>query len=182
MNIVSNEDGYVITRNPVYLSSNHQVILGERTKTNITTSSRIADIIERYALMIGKSLPDLSDDEWLAICDCQSGSMESTGTLAIIEQNIVDIADDLGCTWGVDANYLAHKIHNMPMVQKMAIAEFVDRFLNWPEMTNDAICWGDVIRRIKQSFRDTYREGNSIVANSFSIISSLDAKESTREN
>jgi hypothetical protein len=93
--------------------------------------------VARYRAILRRSLPDLARPEWYAICDACNGlwlaSYTSEDADLAIATFWAEIADsgrlsDLGGKWGVDAQAVAKKIHDLPFAAKAAVAEVVERF------------------------------------------------------
>lgn len=150
----------------ISLHQNHHAILGRLENDDQSHSGRVTDIIDRYAVMIAESLPDLSDDEWLSICDCYAGVIDSTSGIHMIPSVIFNEASNLESRWDVDAKLLAERIREMSFAEQVAIAEFLDRFWMRRELHHGVSSSGETIVRIKQSIIEWRKSWVDIVGGS----------------
>lgn len=134
------------------LTPDIQAILGLDIRSPQTESRRIADIIRRYAVIVCRSAPRLTDDEWLAICDVQAGPATSINDILGIPYHVSERFYELDSKWDIDARELGYRIQAMEFEELLAIGEFVDRFWMWGGLVGDD-GWSGVIARIKESMK-----------------------------
>ena len=108
-------------------------------------SARVTEVVRQHGEMVKRATPELTLNEWCAICDALNGwAMHDDlyePTSAWI--NIADaIEDGLGAKWGLDALALAHHIRDLPFAGAVAVCEVSRRFWQSPnlkKLTNEAL-------------------------------------------
>ena len=107
---------------------------------NKNRSGRLNTVAERYAYVVQRDCPALTEAEWCAICDALNGYWLDGGDsgagvrLAWAEIEDADRLDGLGAKWDVDANALALRLRDATAGQQVAVAEVVQRFWQRPEL------------------------------------------------
>lgn len=99
-------------------------------------SERLNTIADRYLACVKAHTPELSQSEWLAVCDALNGVwLREAGYLRSVWAEIADAdrLDGLGDKWDIDAQALAERIRDMPIVQVVALIEVVERFWSLTE-------------------------------------------------
>lgn len=91
-------------------------------------SGRIGTIAERYAEIVARAMPTLTEAEWLSIVDTNNGTILDLVGVQGLHWNLDDYAAEQASKWGVDVHALVKRIAAMPYASKVAIAEVVDRF------------------------------------------------------
>lgn len=97
-------------------------------------SGRLNTVAERYAYVVERDCPTLSEAQWCAICDALNGYWMDAGDsgagvrLAWAEIEDADRLNGLGQKWGVDAHALATLLRDSTAGQQVAVAEIVQRF------------------------------------------------------
>lgn len=97
-------------------------------------SGRLNTVAERYAYVVERDCPALSEAQWGAVCDALNGYWMDGGDsgagvrLAWAEIEDADRLDGLGEKWGVDAHALAMQLRDSTAGQQVAVAEVVQRF------------------------------------------------------
>jgi thiol-disulfide isomerase/thioredoxin len=97
-------------------------------------SGRLNTVAERYAYVVERDCPALTEAQWCAVCDALNGYWIDGGDsgagvrLAWAEIEDADRLDGLGEKWGVDAHALAVQLRDSTAGQQVAVAEIVQRF------------------------------------------------------
>ena len=96
-------------------------------------SGALATLIERYRIIVADNTPELSEQEWLAICDANNGCgiwLTAGGDVdnaTYVWANIAD-AEDFSEKWGVDNAALAGKLRDLPIAGRIAAWDVAARF------------------------------------------------------
>lgn len=96
-----------------------------------TRSGRINAVCSRYQAIIADSVPTMSRNEWLMICDALNGVwLSDERSVKAVWAEIADAEREagLGRKWGVDADALAARVRDSSTASKTAIVEVVERF------------------------------------------------------
>lgn len=159
-----------VVRRMLAVMPRHVAILGYRGESRRSFSVLVANALEKHAVMVWDALPDLTDDEWLVICDTYRGDIASTHGVMSIESAVFGEGYDMAMHLDVDLYEFASRIQEFSICERVAIAEFVDRFWNWKELHCDAKDYAEIIERIKCSIEHTASLGNTCHQNRFSPI------------
>lgn len=138
-------------RSSVYLQQSiiDALELPDRGESDESMSARMSFMIDVAYKICNESVPDLSQNEWLAICDALNGHWYSyeRGVESVLRSAIMSIHDsfiELDEKWSVDCRALAIKIAEMPLAQRFAVAQIARRFWtdkkpaeNWAEKLNN---------------------------------------------
>lgn len=111
---------------------------------------RVRTILKRFSTIVAWSFPEFSDNEWCAICDISNPIVGETWEILQLELAVEDCAQEVGPKWNVDAASLARRIATLDVGQKMAIAEFVERFWESISLQEAGKTHGEMISSIKQ--------------------------------
>jgi hypothetical protein len=97
-------------------------------------SGRVNTIIGRYKAMVEENMPELSVNEWCAICDANNG----THMLADFNENDparwawMNVADsepsEMKEKWALDNLELARKMKSMSFIEQCAVMEVIQKF------------------------------------------------------
>lgn len=92
-------------------------------------SGRLSTVAERYAAILDRHRPDLSEAEWNAVRDALNGVwLRDALSLRSIWAEIADAdrLDGLGRKWGIDAQALAVRVRDMDTATLVALVEAVE--------------------------------------------------------
>jgi hypothetical protein len=98
---------------------------------------RLNAVSERYLAMIEAARPQLEENEWFAVCDANNGygmmeEINADSGLGQVEWNgiWVNVYDtpELGEKWGIDETRLVQRLRDMSSVERIAVAETIQRF------------------------------------------------------
>ena len=115
----------------VYMSKPLEALIQGRDGLDESLSGRLSTVAERYALIVEKHKPDMSEAEWNACRDALNGVwLRDALSLSAIWAEIydADALNGLGAKWGIDAKALAHRVRDMNAAEKVALVEAVE---NW---------------------------------------------------
>lgn len=104
-------------------------------------SGRINTILSRYAEMVARSAPELTEAEWCAICEANNGTVtdDIPASVTMLWANVHDCRG-LGEKWDVDAKKLVAKMRAWTYAESVACAEIVERF--WSDTSqSDLHAW-----------------------------------------
>lgn len=99
-----------------------------------TLSGRIAIVAERYRDMIAAHCPELSRNEWFALCDVANGMFFGIGAATSAPRMLWAEFDDACRTdsvdekWEIDGPALVEKLREMTTAEIFAVAEVTRRF------------------------------------------------------
>jgi len=129
------------------LSERLCLILSETGEPNY--SGTLNKIAERYETIIGQTLPDLTQNEKLAICQCYNGYMKPERVrdqIAALEFTIsegyqwddnvkelligAESADDLLGNDGSEIQTLLEKVRSWTIPERIAVIDMTERFWN----------------------------------------------------
>ncbi len=158
-----------LSRRLLALMPRHVAILGFRPGTG-SLSVLVANAVEHLAMMLWDALPDLSHKEWLLLCNTYRGELASTQSVMFIESAVFEEGSDIAERLGVDLCEFVTRISELSICERVAVAEFVNRFWNWKELSKDAKDYEEIIERVKNSLEYTASLGNSSHPNVFSPI------------
>lgn len=100
---------------------------------------RLASMIDRYLIIVTDATPALKKAEWCALCDVGNGALfTAPGAGQTLYFELADAADEMSEKWGIDAAELAERVEAMPLAERYAIAEIVQRFWAHTHLTTDA--------------------------------------------
>lgn len=94
-------------------------------------SHTLETAIERYLMVIGHSLPNLSPEEWCLVLDSQLGVFldDETGVQLVGETTVESMEiDSLDQKWGVDAGRMREIMADLTYAEKQAVCEFIELF------------------------------------------------------
>lgn len=93
-------------------------------------SGRLNTICERYADIVRRDCPMLTEAEWCAICDALNGYWMDAGDTLGVRFAWAELLDceGLGEKWGVDVPTLAARLRESGAGAQVAVAEVVQRF------------------------------------------------------
>lgn len=99
-------------------------------------SHRINQIADRYAEILRRNQPSLSEPEWNLIRDSLNGTLhEPAAMIGGVWQGVEDsLADGLGAKWGVDGPELVRKLRGLSFAQEVALVEAIEAW--WAERAN----------------------------------------------
>ena len=106
-------------------------------------SGRLNTVAERYAYIVSRDCPALTEAAWCAICDALNGywlkgsDSDSGVRLAWAEIEDADRLNGLGDKWDIDARALAKMLRNCSAGQQVAVAEVVQRFWRHTDLPAD---------------------------------------------
>lgn len=113
---------------------------------NDNRSGRLNTVAERYAYIVDRDCPTLTEAQWCAICDALNGYWMDSGDsgagvrLAWAEVEDADRLNGLGDKWDVDARDLSAQLRDMTAGQQVAVAEVVQRFWGHSDLpTHEAL-------------------------------------------
>lgn len=91
-------------------------------------SGRINTVCDRYLAVVAAHCPKMSEDEWMAACDALNGAcLRDDASIRFVWAEIADCAG-LGEKWSIDQFALAQRLRAMPLAEKVALIEVVERF------------------------------------------------------
>lgn len=93
-------------------------------------SGRVNQVCADYLLLIPELAPEMSRDEWCAVCDALNGLFipdGDHGTYRFIWAEVAD-CEGLGEKWAIDQAALAARLRAMSVGQLIAAAEVSRRF------------------------------------------------------
>lgn len=103
-------------------------------------SGRLNTVAERYAYVIERDCPKMTEAEWCAVCDALNGYWMDIGDLGVgvrmawAEIEDADRLNGLGEKWGVDAHAIAMRLRDSTAGQQVAVAEVVQKFWNHSDL------------------------------------------------
>lgn len=105
----------------------------EGSDSDICTT--VTNMVLRYAECCRRSLPALTRQEWLLICDALNGTWlaESSGgysAAAVLEIEIADAIaiNALDAKWGILGTDLPTRLHALDYAARLAVIDVVERF------------------------------------------------------
>lgn len=108
-------------------------------------SGRVNQICSEWLNMIELAMPELSEQEWLAIIDITNGvAISDDDTLRLLWAEVADSADECA-KWESDQQALEGKLRGMPMASLYALRETVEQY--W-SIRHDCDTDRDALRRI----------------------------------
>jgi hypothetical protein len=118
-------------RTSLYLGDHAETALGP-LEADDSLSGRINTILIRYDQIRIAACPDLTEKEWLAICDANNGTWlqadhAETDPARHLWMNVAD-DDELDEKWGIDRLELARRMKGMSVAEQCAVIEVVGRF------------------------------------------------------
>jgi hypothetical protein len=132
-------------RRSVYLSEEALKLL----KGFDSLSGRLNNVLERYDASWRESLPELSKNEWCAICDANNGTIFDQPSIMIVWANVAD-SPDLEEKWGIKLAPLVKKLRALAKPQAVAVIEAIETFWRNHELpTDEALAVAGVIPREK---------------------------------
>lgn len=88
-------------------------------------------VIDRYQEVVARSIPELSESEWMACADALDGIAlwRDAGHPAMVWAKVegADQLSDLGAKWGIDAPALVARLRALPYAQSVALVDVVER-------------------------------------------------------
>jgi hypothetical protein len=110
-------------------------------------SSRVNSIIGRYMAIVLDAMPELSENEWLAICDANTGpafvpmEMEPSVENDPARYAWMNVADSepgyVKEAWGVDNLELARKMKSMSFIEQCGVVEVIQKFWEKSDATHE---------------------------------------------
>jgi hypothetical protein len=144
----------------VYLGEPLRRLLDARAteEAGYTASSLVNTVADRYQEMVRRSMPALSEREWMACADALNGvwlSSDAGGaslTLATVWAEIADAdrLNGLGEKWGIDAQALARRLREAPYAEVVAVVDVVETL--WSRPNTD---WSARLRELGALPEDT---------------------------
>lgn len=141
----------------IYASPALDRVLGDRLPPDASEgdfrsrSSMLSAIADRYAEIIRRAMPDLSEGEWRLIFDVLNGCwtldkpyIQAQGLAHQIEDGTT--MDGLGEKWAVDGLALARRVADLPLASQLAIVDTAERF--WSLGVNDGEEWPALVARL----------------------------------
>ncbi len=120
------------SKKSIYLSDAAEKVIGT---VDDSLSGRINSIIVRYGAIITKDCPELTESEWMMICDILNGTILETDNRDADPARFLwaDIAesgklDGIAEKWDIDTESLSQRVRDMSYSQQCAIIEVVSRF------------------------------------------------------
>lgn len=106
-------------------------------------SHAINAVVERYQTIVARSIPALTEAEWMATADALNGVAlwHEAGCLPWLEVADADRLNGLGAKWRVDAQALARRLHDAPYASVVAVIDVVERL--WARVGDD---WPTLLR------------------------------------
>lgn len=115
----------------LYLSPGAEDALGARTSGERDRSAVASRMMERYAEVCRRSLPELSEAEWSLLRDSLNGwapePAASVGWLAMGVRDSIEL-DGLDTKWGVDSSALLERLENLDYAGCCAVLDAVERW------------------------------------------------------
>lgn len=118
----------------IYLSTPAEGVIGTIAEDG-NLSGRINSIIVRYGTITQKDCPELTEQEWMMICDILNGTILDTDSRDADPARFLwaDIAesgqlDGMAAKWEIDTDDLSQRVRAMSCGQQIAIIEIVQRF------------------------------------------------------
>jgi hypothetical protein len=113
-----------------------------------SSSSVIGCIADRYCEMVRRSMPALSQHEWMLIFDSLNGVVlsDSAQSVAGLWGGIEDSVnlDGLDKKWQVDGPALINKLRILSYPEQVAITDTAERF--WAQYSNKDIDYGEALK------------------------------------
>ena len=139
-------------RSSVYLQQSiiDALELPERSESDESMSARMSFMIDVAYKIGNESDPNLTQNEWLAICDALNGHWYSyeRGVESVLRSAIMSIHDsfiELDEKWSVDCRALAIKIAEMSLAQRFSVVQIARRF--WSDK-KPAETWNEKLKNI----------------------------------
>jgi hypothetical protein len=144
-------------RYSIYASPALDRVLADRIPPDVSEgdsrsrSSMLSAIADRYAEIIRRAIPELSEGEWKLIFDVMNGCwtldqpyIQAQG----LSHQIADgtAMDGLGEKWDVDGLTLARRVADLPLASQLAIIDTAERF--WSLGSTDGEEWPTLIARL----------------------------------
>lgn len=104
-------------------------VLAERERDESTLTQTVNSIIDRYGEICARNRPQLTEREWLAVCDCCNGTWFTPaatldgGALANVEDS-----PELGEKWDLDQPALQRKLAALSYCEQVALVDTIERF------------------------------------------------------
>lgn len=118
-------------RPSIYVGAALEAVLAQQKSATTSTSGIINSLAEFYTEVIRRNMPELSQDEWLAIMDCMNGTATDNLALTLggIAHNLEDAIelDGLDGKWSISKD-LPAAINDLRWEGKAAILDVVKRF------------------------------------------------------
>lgn len=109
-------------------------------------SALLNTAMERYQMVLERSLPRLTVPEWCAVFDACDGVQWESTRLHLAWAHMLDAAG-LGGKWGIDQEALAQHLRQLPYASQVAVVDASERF--WKRaVPPDAAGWRPVIATI----------------------------------
>jgi len=119
----------------IWFQDETERLLSERTQTHDdaegSRSRLIAGLIARYDEVVRRSIPQLSEKEWMLVADALNGIwlLEEPRHVHYTELEIADgiRLNKLDTKWEVDGDELLRKVHALDYARRLAIVDVVER-------------------------------------------------------
>lgn len=115
------------SKKSIYISDAAEKVIGD----NENVSGRINSIIVRYGTIMEKDCPELTESEWMMICDILNGTDHRDADPArFLWADISESGklDGMAEKWEIDTEALSQRVRDMEYTQQVAIIEIVHRF------------------------------------------------------
>lgn len=125
-------------RQSVYMPTKTRAVIDSYGGENL--SGAIAGLIDRYVAITTDALPELSEAEWSALCDCLNGcgvwlSAGGHDPFPHVWAEVADsAADGLGEKWSIDPARLAEQLRALPLAGRAAVWDVAARFWASPRL------------------------------------------------
>lgn len=114
------------------------------------TSTIINYVADRYLEMVRRSMPALSQNEWMLIFDSLNGVMlsDSAQSIAGLWGGIDDSIqlDGLDKKWDVDGPALVERLRSLSYPAQVAIADTAERY--WVKFRNRTVNFGEALKEL----------------------------------
>lgn len=117
----------------LYLSPGAEEALGARSRGGVGSqgdrSAVVSRMLERYAEVCGRSLPDLSEDEWsLIYAACQGWFVDTPQAVRYLPMEVADYAEDTDDGEGMDVHDLVAKLEALDYAGRLAVVDAAERY------------------------------------------------------
>ena len=104
-------------------------VIGERKRDESTLTQTINAIVDRYGEICARNRPQLTEGEWMAVCDCCNGTWFAPASTLVgsVLTNVED-TPELADKWDIDQPALQRKLAALSYCEQVALVDMIERF------------------------------------------------------